>query len=381
MSDDGSLYYLARGSGSTGGFIRRVSFGAAAPTITANPTDQSASPGGSATFNVTASGTPPLSYQWQRNNVNVPGATGTSYTLSPVQASDDGAEFTVVVTNSFGSTESQIARLTVLNTAPTGTIVLPVVGTTFTGGSQIAYSATASDKEDGSLPASAFSWRVDFHHDTHTHPHIPDTAGAMSGSFVIPTTGETSANVWYRIHLTVTDSQGLTHASFRDVTPRTVQITMATNPVGLQLTLDGQPQTAPLTFTGVVGMTRNLGATTPQTSKGTVVGIRQLVEWRFADSGCGNAGGEHHLYRDVQAGVSAGRHLAAGRIQSGLHAPRHDGLLPAVGGAPEQDRWRDTGTNSDRPGKPSAGEPGGALADDFVRTRRQQSRADRPHRR
>ena len=281
VGDDGSLYYLARGGSSTTGIVGRVAFGAAAPSITMQPADQSAAPGGSATFNVTASGTPPLSYQWQRNNVNVPGATGTSYTLSPVQVTDDSAQFTVVVSNFFGSTESQGANLTVLNTAPTGVIVLPVAGTTYAGGTVITYSGIGTDNEDGTLPASAFSWRVDFHHDTHIHPFIPDTAGVKSGTFVIPTTGETSANVWYRIHLTVTDSGGLTHASFRDVTPRTVQVTIASNPAGIQLTLDGQPHTAPFSFTGVVGMTRNIGASSPQTLNGTA--------WEFVNWSIGGA--------------------------------------------------------------------------------------------
>src|SRR5207344_2628269 len=103
-------------------------------------------------------------------------------------ASDDNAAFVAVVSNAFGSATSQVAHLTVLNTAPTATIVLPVVGTTYAGGSVINYSGTATDAEDGNLPLSAYSWRVDFHHDTHIHPFIPDTAGAASGSFVIPTT-------------------------------------------------------------------------------------------------------------------------------------------------------------------------------------------------
>jgi hypothetical protein len=87
--------------------------------------------------------------------------------------------------------------------------------------------------------------------------------------------------VWYRIHLTVTDSQGLTQESYRDVMPRTVQVTIATNPVGFQVTLDGQPQTTPLTFTGVVGITRNIGASTPQTLNGTT--------WEFANWSIGGA--------------------------------------------------------------------------------------------
>ena len=55
----------------------------------------------------------------------------------------------------------------------------------------INYAGTATDPEDGTLPASAFTWRVDFHHDAHSHPFIPATTGVTSGSFTIPTTGET----------------------------------------------------------------------------------------------------------------------------------------------------------------------------------------------
>ena len=58
---------------------------------------------------------------------------------------------------------------------------------------------------------------MDFHHDTHAHPFVPPTTGASSGSFVIPTTGHTAANVWYRIYLTVRDAGGLTHTTQRDV--------------------------------------------------------------------------------------------------------------------------------------------------------------------
>src|SRR4029453_18618114 len=117
-----------------------------------------------------------------------------------------------------------------------------------------------SDPEDGTLPASAFTWRVDFHHDTHTHPFMAATTGAQSGTFTIPTTGETSANVWYRIYLTVRDSAGATHTVQRDILPRKVTLTLATNPAGLQLRLDGQPIATPVTFEAVVGIVRSLEA-------------------------------------------------------------------------------------------------------------------------
>jgi hypothetical protein len=65
------------------------------------------------------------------------------------------------------------------------------------------------------------------------------------------------------------------------VTPRTVQVTIASNPAGIQLTLDGQPHTAPFSFTGVVGMTRNIGASSPQTLNGTA--------WEFVNWSIGGA--------------------------------------------------------------------------------------------
>jgi hypothetical protein len=72
--------------------------------------------------------------------------------------------------------------------------------------------------------------------------------------------------VWYRIHLAVTDSEGLPHASFVDILPRTVTVTLAANFPGLELTLDGQPVQAAHSFVGVVGMIRSIGA--PQTQSG-----------------------------------------------------------------------------------------------------------------
>src|SRR6185436_16213054 len=163
-------------------------------------------------------------------------------------------------------TSAEAVLTVTTNQAPTATIVQPAAGTLYSGGTVISYSGTGSDPEQGSLPASAFTWQVDFHHDTHTHPFIAPTSGATSGSFTIPTTGETAANVWYRIYLTVRDSGGLTHTTFRDVLPRKVQLTLATNPAGLSLRLDGQPVTTPVTFDAVVGIVRTIGAPTPQTS-------------------------------------------------------------------------------------------------------------------
>jgi glucose/arabinose dehydrogenase len=277
VADDGALYYLARGTGAATGAVYRISYGNAGPTITQHPSNQTVAPGASATFSVRASGPPPLRYQWQRNNINIAGATAPDYTIASVAVADNGAQFRALVSNDFDSVLSNAAVLTVsANRAPSATISQPAAGTVYSGGNVIQYAGTATDPEDGTLPASAFTWRVDFHHDTHTHPFIAPTTGATGGSFTVPTTGHTEANVWYRIYLTVRDSGGLTHTTMRDIRPRIVRVTLATNPAGLQLRLDGQPVTTPYGFDGVVGIVRTLQAPTPQLSGGTTY---EYVSW------------------------------------------------------------------------------------------------------
>lgn len=279
VAADGSLYYVLWSFG----VVFKIQYTASqAPNISIHPASKTVSEGQAADFSVSATGTAPLSYQWQRNGVDIPGATANQYSLSSTVASDNGAMFRVVVTNQFGSATSNAATLTVTaNQAPSGSIVSPLTGTTYAAGNTINYSGQATDPEDGPLPASAFTWRVDFHHEDHLHPFIPSTPGSASGSFVIPTTGETSSDVWYRIHLTVTDSRGLTHSVFRDVLPRLSTITLRTNPDGLRITLDGQPKTAPFTFVGVVGVERLIGIESPQVISG--------VTWDFTSWSDGGA--------------------------------------------------------------------------------------------
>ena len=273
VHQDGALYYLARG----GGELFRVTFtGNTAPSISSHPANVTVAAGQQASFTVTASGTAPLQFQWQRNGVNIAGANSATFTLTTT-AADNGAQFRAVVSNSAGSVTSNSATLTVLsNSVPTGTITAPAAGTMYRGGQSFTFSGTGVDAEDGTLPPSAFTWRVDFHHDDHTHPHLAPVSGITTGTFTIANRGETSANVFYRVHLAVRDSSGLTHNSFVDVRPLTSVVRIESNVPNAQLTLDGLPITAPFQFTGVEGIIRTLGVVTPQTSGGTTF---DFVSW------------------------------------------------------------------------------------------------------
>ncbi|MGH9760096.1 MAG: immunoglobulin domain-containing protein, partial [Blastocatellia bacterium] len=78
---------FAGGCGSSGGSK------ATAPSISAQPASASVSVGQTAAFSVTAIGTSPLSYQWQKNGANISGANSSSYTTPATQASDSGSTF------------------------------------------------------------------------------------------------------------------------------------------------------------------------------------------------------------------------------------------------------------------------------------------------
>src|SRR5258707_10642414 len=62
-----------------------------APTISTQPVNQTVTAGQTAAFAGTASGTPPLSYQWQKKGANIPGAASPGYTTPPTTTSDNGA--------------------------------------------------------------------------------------------------------------------------------------------------------------------------------------------------------------------------------------------------------------------------------------------------
>src|SRR6185295_9397949 len=75
----------------------------------------------------------------------------------------------LTVSDGVNSALSNGVTITVGN-PPRPTILKPADGSIFRAGDLITYSGSASDQEDGQLPASAFSWNILFHHDSHVHP-------------------------------------------------------------------------------------------------------------------------------------------------------------------------------------------------------------------
>lgn len=257
---DGNLYYLSR---TAQALYKIASTNSTAPAIAQQPVSASVNFDDPITFSVSATGTAPLQYQWQKNEVNIAGANESSYTITNTQLTDAG-DYRVIITNITGQIISDVATLTIIpNERPTAMIVTPAENTMYAAGTSISFSGTGTDREDGALSAERLSWQINFHHDDHNHDE-PVRSGISAGTFDIPDQGETSANVWYRIILSVTDSKGSVGKDSVDILPKKSILNFATVPSGLQVTVDGQPRTTPVSIESVEGLKREIGVATDQ---------------------------------------------------------------------------------------------------------------------
>ena len=158
-----SLYYAETWDLGANGAVYKISYTSSlTPQIGTQPADQLVSVSETATFQISAYGGNPLTYQWQKNEMNIPGANSPSYTTPPASISDNNATFRCVVSDMTGaSATSDPATLTVTtNKPPEPSITLPVTGTHYRAGDTFQFSGTATDFEDqniGQTP-SAFNW-------------------------------------------------------------------------------------------------------------------------------------------------------------------------------------------------------------------------------
>jgi hypothetical protein len=293
-----------------------------------------------------------VTYDWSLDTTAY--ANGTYTLRATATSSQNGATGEANITITINNTTS--------NQPPTATIVTPASGARYSGGTTLDFSGTGSDPEDGTLGAAAFTWRIDFHHDTHTHPSMPDTSGITSGSYAIGTVGETSSNVFYRIYLTVRDSGGLTTTVTRDVLPNTAELSFATSPAGLQITLDGSPRSTPSSVTGVVGIERTLGQISPQSSGGQSY---SFVSW--SDGGVG----DHTIGTPATDttytatyGLDSDADGMADAVETALGLDPNDGDQDGNGTLDGADDWDGDGVINSTQAANGAdpGSPGGAIA-------------------
>ncbi len=130
------------------------------PTLTADPADVTVQEGEPATFHVTATGTPALTYRWLRNGAPVTGLTSNTYVLATAARTNNQDTYSCLVSNTYGTATSQAARLTVISNG-TLTVTLSPAGAvaqgarwTINGGATWLASGTSTNLAAGAFAVS-----------------------------------------------------------------------------------------------------------------------------------------------------------------------------------------------------------------------------------
>ena len=263
---EGALYYVDLGYSdisATFGVskIRRISFANSdlPPTAVASADTTAGLPPLTVQFSSAGSVDPegqPLTYQWAFGD----GTTSTQANPQHIYAAAGAYQARLSVSDGVNSTLSTPLSISVGNKPVVSIVTTPSDGGTFRAGDVISFSGTATDVEDGVLPASAYTWNIDFLHEGHVHPGTP-IVGVTSGSFTVPTSGhDFSGFTRYRITLTATDSNGLQSTQSATVFPQKVNLTFDTAPGGLTLYLDGIAHTAPFVYDDIIGFNHTIEA-------------------------------------------------------------------------------------------------------------------------
>ena len=180
------------------------------PSISAQPQAQSTVSGQTAMFSVTASGAGTLTYQWQVSTNsgvswgNVSGGTGAtspSYTTDTLTASNNGAQYQVIVTNALGSVTSSAATLTV--GAPAPTFTTQPSPQSIRSGQAATFTAVATAVEG----VVSYQWQVSTNGGSGWN-NVSTGTGGTTGTYITASTSYTATKVQYRVVATTTLAGG-----------------------------------------------------------------------------------------------------------------------------------------------------------------------------
>jgi len=230
-----------------------VSAAPVAPSITAEPTNQTVMAGQTATFTVVATGTAPLSYQWKKNGAAISGAMSSSYTTPATTSADNGSQFTVVVSNVAGSATSIAATLTVTAAAVAPSITTEPASQTVTVGQTATFTVVAT----GTAPLS-YRWMK----------NGTAVSGATSSGYTTPATTSADNGAQFTVTVSNTEGSATSSAATLTVSAAAVAPSITTQPVSQTVTA-GQTATftvvaagtPPLSYRWMKRGTTILGAT------------------------------------------------------------------------------------------------------------------------
>ncbi len=169
------------------------------------------------------------------------------------------------VTDTSGAVDTDSLTVTVTST-PVASIASPLPGPRWTVGDTIGFSGSATDEEDGALPAAALDWSAVAIHcaagGACEEQAIGAWPGTASGSFAAPDLPYPAHLV---IRLTAADSDGETHTDSVRLDAQPANLALTSNPAGATVLVNGTPVTTPATEQVIANSHSDLSVPSPQT--------------------------------------------------------------------------------------------------------------------
>jgi hypothetical protein len=309
-----------------------------APTITTQPANQAVTTGQTATFTVVATGTAALSYQWQKNGVNVGGATAASYTTPATTTADNGGTFRVVVGNVAGTVTSAAATLTVTTAVVAPSITTQPSNRTVTAGQTATFSVAAA----GTAPLM-YQWKK----------NGTAVAGATSATYTTPVA--TSSDSGSSFVVNVSNSAGSVTSNTATLTVNATVPTVNFSPTSLTFgdqTVGTSSSAEFVTFTNTGAGTLTIGTASitvdfSSTGQGTcssslAAGASCTMGVKFTPTATGTRTGTLTVYDNASSapqvvalagtGVPAPLTIATTSVQGGTVGQAYSTQLNAAGG-------------------------------------------------
>ena len=262
VAPDGSLYYITYFPGA----LYRVTYNTGSHVPVANAAADVTKGVEPLTVHFSSAGSrdpdgDALSFSWDFGD-------GTSSTEeNPTHSYSQKGVYTARLRVSANGDESVAQPIVIqVGLPPELTVSAPIVGQLYRAGDTITWNAFARDAAGFDIDDGDIKTEVRLHHGTHFRPFLGPVSG-RAGTFTVPTTGEASADTSYEIKVTATDTNGLFTSKIVNVVPRKSEISPASSPPGLGVSLDGVPVSTPRTSTGVEGFSANWPLPTAQSPR------------------------------------------------------------------------------------------------------------------
>ena len=280
-----------------------LTLGNGTPVFVVQPMSQSVTEGGFVVFQAVARGTAPLRYRWQRNGVDITGATTSVLLVDPVGNADSGAAYRAVATNNVGSANSDAATITVAPLPP-AIDVQPQPQAVVAGS-----SATFSVQMRPQGAPLQFQWRR----------NGADIQGAIASSYTLTTSALSDSGASFSVRISNSVGAVVSAAAALTVTPAPVPPGISQQPVSVSVNVGQSAQfsvtasgSAPLRYEWRRGSTVIATATGPTLSLATTaLSDNGAVFSVVVRNDVGSATSANATLTVTEPPVGAGYHLIA----------------------------------------------------------------------